>query len=256
MSDPLDSFLDDYFAEAEEHLAVIRRALLVLEHSIGQPRPEAANLEELFRSFHSLKGIAGMVDHRETETLAHELESYLRAIREGDTVLTAPGMDSLIKGAGALEASIAARRAHAPVVDTAAIALELREFATGNPSDLRVDAPVAPLAANWSCTFTPSPALIARGINVDAVRARLREIGEIVSASPMITSEGSVAFQFAFRGTVTGEQASAWQNDGMAFTAVTPVPEAARPLDEGSAHTSILSSGHYVRVDLARLDEL
>ena len=77
------------FAEAEEHLAVIRRALLVLEKSIGQPRHDAANLEELFRSFHSLKGIAGMVEHRETELLAHELESYLRAIREGETVLTA-----------------------------------------------------------------------------------------------------------------------------------------------------------------------
>ena len=58
MSDLIDSFLDDYFAEAEEHLAVIRRALLVLERTVGQSRHDAANIEELFRSFHSLKGIA------------------------------------------------------------------------------------------------------------------------------------------------------------------------------------------------------
>jgi two-component system chemotaxis sensor kinase CheA len=150
MSDQLDSFLDDYFAEAEEHLAVIRRALLVLEQSIGQPRPDAANLEELFRSFHSLKGIAGMVDHRETEALAHELESYLRAIREGDAVLTTVGMDVLIKGAGALEASIVARRANAPQVDTTAVAVELRELATGSAADRRVPASAPSLAANWS----------------------------------------------------------------------------------------------------------
>ncbi len=112
MTDFLDNFLDDYFAEAEEHLAAIRRALLMLEHSVGQRRIDGGILEELFRSFHSLKGIAGMVDHRETEALAHELESYLRALREGDAALTTAGMDLLIKGAGALEASIAARRAN------------------------------------------------------------------------------------------------------------------------------------------------
>ena len=194
MSENLDSFLDDYFAEAEEHLAVIRRALLILEHSVGQPRPDAANLEELFRSFHSLKGIAGMVDHRETEALAHELEAYLRAIREGEAVLTTAGMDALIKGAGALEASIAARRANAPVVDTGFVASELQQLAIGDRSASPASQPEAPKAANWSCVFTPSPALIARGINVDAVRARLREIGEIVSAAPMITSQGAWHF--------------------------------------------------------------
>ncbi len=257
MSDQLDSFLDDYFAEAEEHLAVIRRALLVLEHSVGQPRPDAANLEELFRSFHSLKGIAGMVDHRETEALAHELESYLRAIREGDTILTAAGMDALIKGAGALEASIAARRSNTAPIDTDATAAELRQFAAGATLDVRPGVPAASLAANWTCIFTPSPALIARGINVDTVRARLRDVGEIVSASPMITPEGSVAFQFALRGAMTGAQAAAWQHDGMVFAEVTPAAGAAAAAGPDSgAQSGILSSGHYVRVDLARLDEL
>ena len=126
MTDFLDSFLDDYFAEAEEHLAVIRRALLTLEQSVGQRRIDGGILEELFRSFHSLKGIAGMVDHRETEALAHELESYLRALREGDAILTATGMDLLIKGAGALEASIAARRANETARDTDPIVAEIQ----------------------------------------------------------------------------------------------------------------------------------
>ena len=259
MSDNLDNFLDDYFAEAEEHLAVIRRALLVLEKSIGQPRHDAANLEELFRSFHSLKGIAGMVEHRETELLAHELESYLRAIREGETVLTAAGMDALIKGAGSLEASIAARRAGTPHVNTEAITRRLREFAADEAAESRLDGPHAILTANWSCIFTPSPELIARGINVDAVRARLREIGEIVSAAPMITAQGSVAFQFAVQGTLSDEQAAAWQADGMVFTAVEPLAGAAAAAaadDPASSGNGILSSGHYVRVDLARLDEL
>ena len=257
MTENLDSFLDDYFAEAEEHLAVIRRALLILEQSVGQPRPDAANLEELFRSFHSLKGIAGMVDHRETEALAHELEACLRAIREGDVVLTTEGMDALIKGAGALEASIAARRANAPVVDTGLVSNELRQLAIGGRSVPAQSRREVPRAANWSCVFTPSPALIARGINVDAVRARLRESGEIVNAAPIITPQGAVAFQFAVQGDISNELVTAWQNDGMVLTPASPVPVHAALVDDPEAKPgAILSSGHYVRVDLTRLDEL
>ena len=71
-------FLDDYFAESEEHLAAVRDALLALEDTIDAAGPAAPPLEELFRSFHSLKGISAMVDVREAESLAHELESCLR----------------------------------------------------------------------------------------------------------------------------------------------------------------------------------
>ncbi len=254
MSEPLDTFLDDYFAEAEEHLAVIRRALLALESSIGRPRPDAPTIEELFRSFHSLKGLAGMVDHRETEVLAHELESYLRALRDGQATLSTASMDTLIKAVGALEGSIAARRANSPPMDEQRLVAELRALPTGAAEHSSPQAAAA-AAANWTCVFTPSPALIARGINVDIIRARLREVGDIVNAAPMITPEGSVAFQFAIRGEVTDARVSEWKPDGMAFTPV--APEAApEPASETALPNAILSSGHYVRVDLARLDEL
>jgi two-component system chemotaxis sensor kinase CheA len=257
VSEFLDTFLDDYFAEAEEHLAVIRRVLLTLEHSVGQRRIDSGILEELFRSFHSLKGIAGMVDHRETESLAHELESYLRALRDGDAILTVSGMDLLIKGAGALEGSIAARRANEPARDTAAIVAEIQALVT---RDGAAESPAAPKAlgrGNWLCVFTPSPGLIARGINVDAIRARLREQGEIVSAVPMVTPQGSIAFQFEITASLTDALIEQWQADGVQCTpiaAADTTPAETRAADERS--NAILSSGHYVRVDLARLDEL
>jgi two-component system chemotaxis sensor kinase CheA len=255
MSEFLNDFIDDYFAEAEEHLAAIRRALLMLEQSVGRPRIDAAVIEELFRSFHSLKGIAGMVDHRETESLAHELEEYLRALRDGDAALTAAGMDVLIKAAGALEASIAARRARGAPGDTSAIVNELQNLmAHHGDAPIDTESPAAP--ANWNCVFTPSPALIARGINVDAIRARLRAHGEIVAATPMVTPQGSVAFTFELNGALTPELVEQWRADGLECapaTVETPATAITEPDDERGA---ILSSGHYVRVDLARLDEL
>ena len=54
------SFMDDYFAEADEHLLAIRRCLLMLDAAQGADVPPAV-LEELFRSCHSLKGISAMV---------------------------------------------------------------------------------------------------------------------------------------------------------------------------------------------------
>ena len=254
MSEPLNTFLDDYFAEAEEHLAVIRGALLALEHSIGQPRPDGHTLEQLFRSFHSLKGLAGMVDHRDTEVLAHELESYLRALREGEAVLSTASMDVMIKAAGALEASVAAHRTNAPAVDPAPVVAELRQLPAGEGI-----APAAPAnvgTANWTCVFTPSPMLVERGINVDVVRARLRQAGEILNAVPIITAQGAVAFQFDIRGAIGEEQAAAWRQDGMVLTPANATDAAARADEAEARSAAIAQSGHYVRVDLARLDDL
>ena len=67
--------MDDYFAESEEHLTAVRRSLLMLESSIGGSEPPTAVVEELFRSFHSIKGISAMVELREAERLAHEMEA-------------------------------------------------------------------------------------------------------------------------------------------------------------------------------------
>ena len=258
MTDFLDTFLDDYFAECDEHLTTVRRTLLALESSVGQPRPDPAVTEELFRAFHSLKGIAGMVEHREIEMLAHEMETYLRAIREGETRLTTPGLDTLIESARVLEHAIAARRNREPAIDVEVTLTELRQLVQSDeiaPAAALMSAPPAPDGL-WQCVFTPSPELIARGVNVDAVRSRLRACGEIVSAAPLVGEGGSIAFRFLFRGEPGEADREAWRADGMVCSkveteAASPVP--ASPADRTGA---TLSSGHYVRVDLARLDDL
>lgn len=259
MTEFLDNFLDDYFAEAEEHLSVIRRDLLALEKHAGQAVVDASLIEELFRSFHSLKGLAGMVDHRETEAMAHELEQGLRAIREGEAYLSVALVDALMKGASVLESTIATRRAAETPRDVSAATADLRAaFDSDGTSPSAVSATAtAASVANWLCTFTPSPALVARGINVDAVRARLRDIGDIVRATPTVTPDGAVAFHFEVRGSLTEALRDAWIADGMS---ITPVHGEAPSLDEAGPRdgepSAVLSSGHFARVDLARLDDL
>jgi two-component system chemotaxis sensor kinase CheA len=253
----LDRFLDDYFAESDEHLTTVRRSLLALDSLVGQARPDPTVVEELFRAFHSLKGIAGMVEHREIELLTHEMEAYLRAVREGDVRLTTAGVETLIDGARLLEQAIAARRRGDAPLDIESTVADLRRIAPGDGA-LPVAAAAAPEEHGdlWQCTFTPSPELIARGVNVDFVRARLRAHGEIVSATPLVSERGAIAFRFVIRGEPGDAERQAWAADGMVCSKAEPETVVTSDASREPRAASTLSTGHYVRVDLARLDDL
>jgi two-component system chemotaxis sensor kinase CheA len=255
-----DGFLADYFAECDEHLSTIRHALLALEESVGQPRPDPRVSEELFRAYHSLKGLAGMVEDRHTESLAHEMESYLRALRSGDVVLASFGVDALIDGTGALEHAIAAHQRRSAPPDNTATLTRLRDLlgtaAAASPApSASHDLAGVLLPDPWECVFRPSAALSARGMNVNTVRARLREVGEIAGAAPVISGDGGVAFRFVFGGPVDEARVRAWREDGMTCgplaAAIAVGAEPAAPAPAGAR-----PSAHFVRVDLARLDEL
>ena len=108
--DFISGFMNDYFEESDEHLATLRGLLLSLDSLDGVQQIAPSTLDEMFRVFHSIKGISGMVELREAERLARELESYLRALRQREAILTPAGVDALVAGVDALERVIVARR--------------------------------------------------------------------------------------------------------------------------------------------------
>src|SRR6185503_3699451 len=118
---PFSDFLDDYFAECDEHLMGVRRLMLALEVSVGRAEIDRGVLDELFRHFHSLKGISGMVELRPAEDLAHRMEDYLRALRQGGAILAGDGVDALFDGTQVLEQVIGARRAGTPIPPISAV---------------------------------------------------------------------------------------------------------------------------------------
>jgi two-component system chemotaxis sensor kinase CheA len=76
--------------EQRDHLAVIRA--LLHDHAAGQP----ADLMEVFRRAHSLKGAARAVDLPTVEDLAHRIETLLsRAVKIEDIVAAVMGQRSL-----------------------------------------------------------------------------------------------------------------------------------------------------------------
>ena len=62
-------FLDEFYAEAREHLLTAEEDVLALEQASGNPDAEMIN--RLFRSLHSIKGGAACVNLLKIKELAH-----------------------------------------------------------------------------------------------------------------------------------------------------------------------------------------
>lgn len=83
--------LTEFHTEALDHLEQIEASVLVLEK---QPR-DADSMSALFRSFHTIKGVAGFLHLVPINRLAHEVESLLDLARNGKLTLDS-GMITLI----------------------------------------------------------------------------------------------------------------------------------------------------------------
>ena len=262
--------MDDYFAEADEHIVAVRRCLLVLEGRIGGGPPPAV-LEELFRSFHSLKGISAMVELHDAEALAHQMESSLRAVREGDIELTPASFETLLAGANALEEVIVARRTGAappPIGDAMGMLQAIVPAANTQTKETPrqvVQAAVQPggTAPVWRVRFVPSPELVERGVKVDTIRTRLLQVGNILAVTPKVLPGGGISFEFDVQ-TDDEKSLAAWRDEGVSYEAATPAAPAATA---SASETNVavaprvreLAAGattNFVRVDLVRLDDL
>lgn len=259
--DFLAGFIDDYYAECDEHLTTIRRLLADASPVAGL---SARMVDELFRAFHSIKGLSAMVEVRDAELLSHHMEGYLRLLRDRETQFAPAGLDALIIGTSRLEQVITARRdgLAAPPIGDALAAVE--SLSTSGQSDIPPPAAASKASdarteGRWLVEFTPSPSLAARGVTVDAIRERLAQIGRIADAAPRIGDGGSIRFEFLVEDIGDVEAFGSWEHDGLTVspardTSVLP-SEASAPAAR-SAPSAPSAPSQFVRVDLARLDEL
>lgn len=267
--------LNDFYAECDELLRGIRAALTTLGAGPDQGEEKVTQLELLYRSVHTLKGIAAIAGVGPAEQLAHAMEDLLRALLRTDLSLASAHLDLLLDAAGALEEIIRSHQRNEPPTSCAELADALRS-AAGTSVVITAERPqpgVAPAARPadvvelargrglqpWRCTFTPSAALDARGVNVNSVRDRLHEIGEILSAEPLVRPNASIVFVFTVG--LRGEPArlESWAADGVIFEPVADehTERTASPLAVGGMPGgAVLTSSRLVRVDLTRLDEL
>ena len=259
-----DGFLDDYYAESEEHLTAAADSLLRLDDSIGHPLAQRAAVDDLFRNFHTLKAISAMVELRSAEQLAHHLEHYLRAIRDGQMPLSPAGTNVLIDGTRRLEDIINAHRGQREQPSIDDLVARVEALVRPAPERTGTDAPrvSAQTERRWICRFAPTRELMASGRGVDAVRTRLGELGNIVEAVPQVRPDGTISFQFTVVTTSDTDVAAALHGEPITILEFAEVTEpavsaeAAAAEPAGAATLPHSTASHVVRVELSRLDQL
>ncbi|MCX7966637.1 MAG: chemotaxis protein CheA [Syntrophorhabdaceae bacterium] len=276
----ISEYLDDYFSECEEHITSIKRNVLCIEPF---KKPEKKIMDELLRSFHTIKGLSGMVGIEEVEVLSHSMEDYFKAIRDGKVSLTKDAVDTIIQGIKTLEFVLSERkegRVPPPMDDfnnrlkglyqgkqleiqgektkEVLITLGLEEEVLSKIKD-----EIKKGKKIWQFNFFPSNSLADRGINVGIIRKRLTDIGEIVYAAPKILEDGGVTFEFILSTDKDEITFSAWRDDGLKWRRYT-IYEDFQAIKENEEDKDItrpekfarIPTTNIVRVDLAKLDEL
>jgi two-component system chemotaxis sensor kinase CheA len=262
-----EQFIEDYFAESDEHLGNVRRVLLELDGFTGRVA-SATMIQSLLRYLHTLKGLSGMVALASAEQVAHAMEERARGLSEFRNVDGGIVQD-LFEGAALLERCIAARRINAespPIEDyvariraTTSPSPEAGEHYT--PSGASVPAAIP---AEVLFTFTPSGHAASRGVGVETIRERLTTIGTIIQASPRVLGAGKVIFEFLVAVRSTPDES--WRDDGLAWDAslfaralssalVTTLP-GVTPSPESASAAVLPVQSTAVRVDLSRLDDI
>ncbi|MBA4249018.1 MAG: hypothetical protein C0432_04310 [Candidatus Puniceispirillum sp.] len=97
-----EEFWKQFLIECQEHIEVIERHLLNAETNAV----EKSSISELFRAFHSIKGLSKSMDLKGIESLAHVCEDILGVIREEKANFNPEIVDLLLRGLDAIRSMI------------------------------------------------------------------------------------------------------------------------------------------------------
>ena len=94
--------LQGFIVESRDHLSTIEVKIVDLEQWPDDPEV----LNAIFRPFHTIKGVAGFLNLRQINRLAHALEDMLDGARKGEIAVTSPFIDLILEGVDLLKAMI------------------------------------------------------------------------------------------------------------------------------------------------------
>ena len=113
MSDRVDlaEFLSAYVAETDEQLTAASARLLGIEAALRKNETSPRAVRDLFRALHTIKGLSAMVGVEAVVTIAHKMESVLRAADRAGGVLASGAVDAMLEGVRAIEQRVRALEA-------------------------------------------------------------------------------------------------------------------------------------------------
>jgi two-component system chemotaxis sensor kinase CheA len=138
----------DFALESREHLQGIEQCVLALEHDSSSLDP----IHEMFRAFHTIKGIAGFLELHDIRNVAHETETLLDLARNGNLTLASDVTDVILESADYLSREISRieQGGTEEAAPTENLVFKLRGVidAAGNSDPLRADSAEPDLSAD------------------------------------------------------------------------------------------------------------
>ena len=273
MTELLEEFADDFYAEAEELLASIRHLILTAE---AAPLT-SEHLQALFRAFHTLKGISGMMGFSFVEEISHDLEAYLKGLQKEGKNVNKDNISLIASGTSLIESNLSQR---GKVSDHESSAWkELKNRLTKRQSEDRQKEPRSNpnslMSRKFSVIFESSRENYEQNITVNTIRDILSAHCQILEVQPFNDKDGKLFFRFIIASDLPCDEIQAtlpvkvicqdFQEDDaqkisatMNLSDVKPAAEAS-PLNievaKGPEERTVLKSG-FVRVDISRLEDL
>jgi two-component system, chemotaxis family, sensor kinase CheA len=279
-------FLAGFIAEAEDHLAATNANLLSIEAAAAKGQPTPRQVRELFRSLHTIKGLAAMVGIEPIVEVAHAMEAVLREADRAAGQLPRGAVELLLKGTRAIEQRVQAlskRKAVSPAPAALVSALAALRQSSAQASGAAASTSLPPelwsrlgaaereqlvqgISAGrraWLLRFVPTPARAAAGFNITAIRERLGTVAEVVKVVPQsVAATDDAPGGLAFALVILTDAADALVAEAGAvapeeLTAIS-LEETPAALEEGGPDDDAVDDPRHrgtVRVEVARLDD-
>ncbi len=184
MNDLVETLWGQFAVETEEHLDLIEPLLA----RAGPEGIDGEGIAQLFRSFHSIKGLARAMDLFAMERVAHHAENLLGLVRDGGIALDAGLVDRLLEAVDSLKAlrdvANATRADGVSPTDLVNSLAALFERLSGAPASHPGSAPPPPPAPIAHAPNAPAPDLHEDPemleIFVELVQARLPDLAGVL----------------------------------------------------------------------------
>jgi two-component system chemotaxis sensor kinase CheA len=181
----------DFILEAREHLQTVESGLLVLEKEPANPD----TLNAVFRSFHTIKGLAGFLEFANIQALAHEVETILDLARTAQLLmspnlidLTLESSDYVGKEIDRIEAQLHGQDPGL-ALDPGLLLERVRRVIAGDyEASVAAPTPAEPAQAE-PARAEPTPAAVAESEPVPAVSGGIhleRQADAVVSSAPVV----------------------------------------------------------------------
>ncbi|MCX7875369.1 MAG: chemotaxis protein CheA [Melioribacteraceae bacterium] len=265
-------FADEAFEEIKENIIKIRKILIEIEDKLENHSFNKNSINDLLISFHTIKGISGMIGIIELQSVAHSIENYFKFINSSECNITKEAFEKIIEGVQKLENMIEILQNDKDYFYSLVHSLDLNQFTKSiasiieksknenellNKKEEVVSENEEALKNKFVIHFTPSQELFSKGINVNSLKNEISKIGEILSSLPQKTTEGKVAFKFI---VLTNKSLEELKNliDYVSIEEEkkeVPVQKQTEPQKQEYSN-KVSTSSTIVRVELNKLDDL